>query len=164
VEAAPATRPDPLRTPAIVVLCLFAASLAWGLVLLFAFDPDVQQDSATELVARADDARAFLIADYAFIALYAIGSPLALWRFGSALEVGRPPLWIAAGALMLALCGVVDATENALLLSATGSVSEGAVDAAHALTVPKLVLFGGGLVLAIVANVKALQVLRGGRA
>jgi hypothetical protein len=56
----------------------------------------------------------------------------------------------------------VDATENALLLSATGSPSEGAVDAAHALEVPKVSLFLAGAALAVVVNLRAAKALRAG--
>jgi hypothetical protein len=165
MEASQATPPDVLRARAFMLLGLFAASFTLGMVLLFAFEPSVQQDDAAELVARADDARAFLVADYVFIALYGISTPIALWLFGSALEGGRrPPAWIIVAALLLLACAAVDATENTLLLSATGEVSEGAVDTAHALAAPKIALFGAGLVLTIVANVRALQVLRGGSA
>jgi hypothetical protein len=163
MEGSGGTAPDILRGRALIVLGLFAASLVMGMVLLVAFDPSVQQDSASEIVTRSDDARAFLIADYVFIALYALASPIALWRFGSVLEPGRPP-WIVAAALLLLAAGAVDATENALLLSATGSVSPDTVDTAHSLRVPKLALSGAGLVLTIVANVKALQVVTTGRA
>lgn len=118
---------------------MFAATLALGIFLLIAFDSGVQQLDADELVADRDDARAFLIADYFFIALYAVLSPLAIWRFGTALGAARPtsirlaPLFLAAG-------GLFDAIENTLLLSATGSVSEGAVDAAHAAAFPKMLV------------------------
>ena len=90
--------------------------------------------------------------------------PLALWRFGAALEGGRPPLWILIAVGLLVLCGLVDVGENSLLYSATDSVSPDSVDDAHALALPKLALFGGGLVLTIVAAVRALRVLRLGRA
>jgi hypothetical protein len=163
MEASAGTPPDILRGRALIVLGLFAATFVMGMVLLVAFEPDVQQDSASELVARSDDARAFLVADYVFIALYAIATPVALWRFGSALDAGRP-VWIVAAAALLFACGLVDATEDTLLLSATGEVSEDTVDTAHALAVPKIVLFGAGIVLTIVANLRALRVVRTGRA
>ena len=139
---------------------MFAATLALGIVLLVAFEPEVQTIDADELVARADDARAFLIADYVFVVSYAILSPLVIWRFGSALTGGSPPGWIMLTALLLIAAGLVDATENALLLSATDSESEGAVDAAHALEIPKVALFVAGTLLAIVANVRAVKALR----
>jgi hypothetical protein len=148
------------RSRARVVLALFAATLAVGIVLLVAFEPEVQTVSAEELVERRDDARAFLIADYVFVLLYAVLSPLAIWRFGSALASGSPPGWIKLTALLLVAAGAVDATENTLLLSATGSLSEDAVDAAHALEVPKITLFTAGAILAIVANVRAARTLR----
>jgi hypothetical protein len=161
MEAAAASADGAIRSRARAVLGLLAATLALGIVLLIAFEPDVQTIDAAELVERSDDARAFLIADYLFIALYALLSPIAIWRFGSALGAGTPPAWIRATALLLAAAGAVDATENTLLLSATGSVSEGAVDAAHGLEIPKVGLFLAGAALALVVNFRALQVLRG---
>jgi hypothetical protein len=144
------------------VLALFAATLALGVVLLLAFEPEIQTIDADELVARSDDARAFLIADYFFVALYAVVSPAVIWRFGSALASGSPPGWIKLTALLLVAAGLVDAAENTLLLSATDSVSESAVDAAHALAIPKFTLFTAGALLAIVANVRAAKTLRDG--
>jgi len=128
-------------------------------VLLIAFEPDIQDIDADELVARSDDARAFLAADYLFIVLYAILSPIAIWRFGTTLGDGSPPLWIRLAPLCLA-AGVFDAIENTLLLSATDSASSGAVDAAHAVAIPKGALFVAGAALAIAALVRAIQVLR----
>jgi hypothetical protein len=142
------------------VLLMFAATLTLGIVLIVAFEPEIQTIGADDLVARADDARAFLVADYAFVALYAILSPLVIWRFGSALTGGSPPAWIKLTALLLMGAGLVDATENTLLLSATDSESEGAVDAAHALEIPKVTLFVAGTLLAIIANVRAARTLR----
>jgi uncharacterized membrane protein len=137
----------------------FTATLALGVVLLIAFEPEVQTIDAEDLVARSDDARSFLIADYVFVAIYAILSPIAIWRFGTALAGGSPAGWIKLTALLLVAAGLVDATENALLLSATDSVSDGAVDAAHALEVPKVALFTAGALLTIVVNVRAAKVL-----
>jgi hypothetical protein len=148
------------RSRARAVLAAFAATLAVGLLLLVAFEPVVQTVSADELVERSDDARAFLIGDYVFVLLYAVLSPLAIWRFGSALASGSPPGWIKLTALLLVAAGLVDATENTLLFSATGSVSEGAVDAAHALEIPKVALFTAGAILAILANIRAARTLR----
>ncbi len=145
------------RSRAVLVLAMFAATMALGVVLLIAFDPDVQTIDAGGLVARSDDARAFFAGDYVFVLLYAVLSPLAIWRFGTALGDGAPPAWIKLTALLLVAAGVFDAIENALLLSATGSVSQGTVDAAHALAVPKTVLFIGGALLALAANFRALR-------
>ncbi len=150
-----------LRSRAVAVLVAFAATLALGIVLLVAFEPDVQTIGAEELLARSDDARRFLIADYVFIVLYAIVSPIAIWRFGGAIGGGTPPPWVKLAAAFLIAAGFVDATENALLLSATGSLSTGAVDAAHALKIPKVALFVAGAGLAIAADVRAIKVLRG---
>jgi hypothetical protein len=149
-----------VRLRAAAVLTMLAATLALGIVLLIFFEPEVQTVDADELVARKDDARAFLAADYLFIVFYAVLSPLAAWRFGSALTGGSPPGWIKAAALVLAAAGLVDLAENTLLLSATGSVSEDAVDAAHALEIPKVALFVAGTLLAVAVNVRAAKALR----
>jgi hypothetical protein len=143
-----------------LVLIMFAATLTIGLVLLVAFEPEVQTIDARDLVDRRSDARQFLVADYLFIAIYAILSPIAIWQFGSSINAGSPPLWIKLTAVLLVAAGLVDATENALLLSATDSVSEGAVDAAHALEIPKVTLFTAGALLAIAANIRAVRALR----
>ena len=145
-----------MRSRAVPVLVAFAATLAMGIVLLVAFEPDVQTISAAELVEEKDDARAFLIADYFFIVLYAVISPIVIWRYGG------PARWIAVTALLLVAAGLVDATENTLLLSATDSVSEDSVDAAHALEAPKVILFVAGALGAIAVNVRAAQALRRG--
>ena len=143
-----------MSSRAVPVLVAFAATLIWGIVLLVAFEPDIQTISASELVEERDDARAFLVADYFFILLYAVVSPIVIWRFG------RPSRWIALTALLLVAAGVVDATENTLLLSATDSVSEDTVDAAHSLEAPKVILFVAGALGALAANVRAASTLR----
>ena len=143
----------PVRTRALFVVAAFAASLVMGLVLIVAFDADVQTIDAGELVERKDDARAFLIADYLFIVLYAIVSPIAQRRFG-------PTGWLRWAPFLLAAAGVVDAAENTLLLTATDSISEDTVDAAHALALPKVVLFVAGALLAVGILVRAIRVLR----
>jgi hypothetical protein len=147
------------RMRARAVLIMFGLTLTMGIVLLVAFEPEVQTIDPRELVARQSDARQFLVADYLFIAFYAVLSPIAIWRFGATFTGGSPPVWIKLTALVLVAAGVVDATENALLLSATDSVSEGAVDAAHALEIPKTTLFIAGTLLAIVANIRAAGAL-----
>ena len=141
------------------MVAAFAATLALGLVLLFAFEPDVQTIEAEDLVRREDDARGFLIADYLFIALYAVLSPIAQRRFGSAL--GRPGLGrlLRWAPLLMPAAGAVDAVENTLLLSATDSVYERTVDAAHALAVPKVVLFVAAALLSVGVLVRALRTL-----
>ena len=158
--------PDPERELAArrarPVLALLAATLAVGIALLVLFDPDVQTVDAAQLVERRGDARAFLVADYVFVALYAILSPIALWRFGAAVGGGAAPAWIVAAALVLAAAGVVDAVENTLLAVATGGESQDTVDAAHALAVPKVALFSAGALLALAVNLRALRALRGG--
>ena len=150
---------EQLRGRAWAVIAAFGASVALGLVLLAFFEPDVQQANPGELVERQDDARSFFAADYVFILLYALLSPIAIRRFGEALPEG-PPRWLTAAVLLLPLAGLVDATENALLLSATGSPSEGAVDFAHALAIPKIALFVAGAACAVAAVVRAIRELR----
>jgi len=156
-----------LRRNARLVLAAFLATLAYGLLLTIAFEPDVQQADAAELVDRADDARAFLIADLFFPLLFGLLVPLALLRFGASLsrrEGGGsgPPRWIVAAAASLAVSGIFDWAENALLLSATGSESEGAVDAAHLVAIPKIAFFVVGAALSLLALARAIGVLRGG--
>ena len=151
-----------IRSRALAVLGAFALTLAYGLLLAAAFEADVQEAGAAELVSRSDDARSFLIADLFFPLIYGVLSPLAQWRFGRALTGGSPPRWIAAAALLLAGAAVCDWTENVLLLTATDRPSEGAVDAAHVVAWPKIVLFVAGAVLAIVVVVRAVRELRRG--
>jgi hypothetical protein len=150
---------ESLRSHARAVVVIFAATVALGIVLLLAFEPDVQTIDADELVDRSGDARAFLIADFVFIVLYAVLSPLAIRRFGEALGAGRSPAWIRVGALALLGAGLFDAIENTLLLIATDSASQGTVDAAHAVAVPKIALFAAGALLAILAVARAIRVL-----
>jgi hypothetical protein len=141
------------------VLGAFGASVLLGLALLVFFEPDVQQADAAELVARSDDARAFFVADYVFIVLYGIVSPLAIRRYGAEIE-GGPQWWVTAAVLLLPLAGVVDATENALLYSATDTISADTVDFAHALAIPKIVLFVAGAACAVAVVVRAIRALR----
>lgn len=147
------------RSRAVAVLAAFGASLIVALILLVFFEPDVQTVSAEELYARRDDARAFLAGDFVFILLYGVVSPIVLWRFWRA----TGSRWAAAAAVLLACAAVVDVTEGVLLMSATDAVSEGAVDAAHGLEIPRVGLFVAGLVAAIVANVGAARLLRARR-
>lgn len=122
-----------------------------------AFDPEVQTIGADILVERRDDARAFLIVDYLFIAVYAVLSPIAQLRFGHALGgLGR---WLRLAPILLVAAGIVDAVENALLLSATDSVSEGTVETAHALAVPKVVLFVCAVLLSVGVLARAIRAL-----
>ena len=145
-----------------VVVALLVATLAVGLLLLVAFEPDVQTMDADELASRSDDARAFFTGDYVFILVYAVLSPIAIWRFGSALAGGSPPGWIKLTSVLLVGAGVVDGTENALLLAASDSPSQDTVDVAHAVAVPKVILFVAGAALALAVNVRAVRVLRRG--
>ena len=140
---------------------IFLLSLAVGVTLLLAFEPEVQTVGPGELVERRAAARAFLLADFLFVALYAAVSSVAYWRFGAALSAGRPPPWVIAAAVLLAGAGCFDAAENVLLLSATDSASPDTVDVAHALALPKIALFVGGTLLAILLQVRAVRVLTG---
>jgi hypothetical protein len=155
-----------LRSRALFVAVCFGATLAYGLLLLFAFDTDIQQIDAAELADRTADARAFLIADLFFPVFYAVLSPIAQLRFGVALSSdrdagnNRPPGWIIATAALLAGAGLFDWAENVLLLIATGSGSQGTVDAAHAVAIPKTVLFVSGALLALFLLARAIKILR----
>jgi hypothetical protein len=155
-----------LRSRAWLVVACFAATVAFGLTLLFAFEPDVQGIDADELVERKGEARAFLIADLFFPVIYGLLSPIAQLRFGAALAAAKgesqSPRWIVASAVLLAGAAVFDLAENVLLLSATGSESQGRVDAAHAVAVPKVVLFVAGALLALLVLARAMSVLRRG--
>ena len=156
--------PERGRARAWAVVGCFAATVAFGLMLALAFEPDVQEVDAAELVARSDDARAFLVADLFFPLLYGVLSPIAQWRFGRSLTGASPPRWVAAAALLLAAAAACDLTENVLLLSSTDSESPGTVDAAHAIAVPKLAFFVAGALLAVAVLVRALVELRRGAA
>lgn len=159
MAAVPQNLGSETRARAKAVAGTFGAALVLGIALLVFFEPDVQQADAAELVARQDDARAFFVADYVFILLYALASPFAISRFGAAYEEPNP-WWLTAAVILLPLAGVVDATENALLLSASGSISPDTVDVAHALAVPKIALFVAGTACSIAVLVRAVRVLR----
>lgn len=159
MTVSPSATGDQLRSRANAVSTAIAATVGLGVVLVLFFDADVQQADPAELVARQDDARAFFVADFVFIALYALASPWTISRFGAALP-GPNPWWLTAAVILLPLAGLVDATENAVLLSASGSVSPGAVDFAHALAIPKIALFVAGAACAIAVLVRAFRVLR----
>jgi len=148
--------------PAQWVVLLFAAVVLLGVILLVAFEPEVQTIEATELFARTQDAKAFLITDFLFVVLYAVLLPIAIWNFGVASGAGRAPDWIRLAVLLLLLlgAGAVDAIENTLLLTAVGSGSADTVDAAHALEMPKVTLFAAGALLALAALVSATRALR----
>jgi hypothetical protein len=159
MAAVPGDSGGELRWRATAVCATFGAAVLLGLALLVFFEPDVQQAEAGELVARKDGARAFFAADYVFILIYALASPLAISRFGAAAG-GPNPWWLTGAVLLLPLAGLVDAAENALLLSGTGSVSPNAVDLAHALAIPKIALFVAGTACSIAVLVRAIRVLR----
>ena len=142
------------------VLASLGATVLLGLLILLLFDVQVQTIDAEELRERRDDARAFFAADFVFVAVYAVLTPAALWRFGRGLaRHGRTIALLAAGLLVAA--GVVDAIENALLLAASGSGSQGSVDTAHGLAAPKVLLFVAGAALALATTWRALGVVRG---
>jgi hypothetical protein len=157
-----------LHSRARLVVIAFVATVAFGLFLLLAFDRDIQSIDAAELVDRAGRARAYLIADLFFPVFYGLFTAVAQLRFGAALsraEGGdsRPPGWIMASAALLLGAGIFDWAENVLLLIATDSGSQGTVDAAHTVAVPKLSLFYAGAVLALFVLARAIRVLRDDR-
>lgn len=149
---------DEVRSRARAVVWTFVAALAMGVALLLFFDPEVQQHSARELL-RDDDANTFFAADFIFVLLYAVISPIAIWRYSQVAAAGNRG-WMRAAAIILPLAGLVDATENVLLWSAAGEFSPDAVDFAHSLVVPKLVFFLSGTVLSIYTLVYAIRALR----
>ena len=143
-----------MRRQARDFLIVSLATLAFGIVLLIAFDPGVELVDASELVERRDDARAFLITDFFFMALYGTLLPLTMWRFG------RPATWVKAAALLLVAASLVDVLENTLLLASAGSISEGRVDAAHIAGIVNIVLFTAGALPGLVLLVRAVRLLR----
>jgi hypothetical protein len=166
--AEPVTAPSELRARAWAVVGCFAATLAFGLLLLIFFEPDVQEVDAAELADRAGEARAYLIADLFFPLFYGVLSPIAQLRFGAATrraEGGddRPAGFVIAAAVLLAGGGLFDWAENTLLLTAVDSESQSTVDVAHAVAIPKLVLSVAGALLALVVLWRAVAVLRGRR-
>jgi hypothetical protein len=154
--------PDPpdmaadARSRAKFLVAATAAVIAYGLVLLIFFDPDVEMLDAAEL-AESDDAVAFLVADLFFPPLYGILLPLAMVRFSTA-------RWVFVAAALLFVAGDVDWAENIMLLIATDSTSEGLVDAAHVAGWINIVLFTAGALPGLVLVARALRlVFRGAR-
>jgi hypothetical protein len=141
---------------------LFALTVAVSSLFLLV-RMDVQTVSARELAARRSDAIAFFTVDYAFVVLYAMLGPLALWRFGTTLPSrgGRVPSWVAIGAVALAVGGLFDLVENSLLLASSSSVRTSLVDLAHVLAWPKYAFGGLGFVLAAVGLGHAIRRVRG---
>jgi hypothetical protein len=121
-----------------------AAAVAYGLVLLLFFEVSVQQDSAYALVAHADEARSFLVADLFFPPIYAFVVPLTALAFARRTYGGAAPIWAKAALGSLVIAGLCDWGENLLLLSALDTPSLNRVDAAHAIAIPKLIFFGLG--------------------
>jgi len=150
---------DEVRSRARAVVISFGAAVAMGIALLVLFEPDVQRDNATELLFRKDDARDFFIGDFAFVLLYAVLSPIAIWRFAQVAD----PRWrrgLTGAVVLLPMAGLVDATENVLLWSSVGEFSPDAVHTAHALAYPKFALFAAGAAFGVYALVKAIRALR----
>jgi hypothetical protein len=141
------------RSRAWALIAAALAVIAYGVLLLVAFDPGVEMLDAGELVADSDDARAFLIADLFFPVLYGAVLPLAMWRFGA-------ERWVRVAAVLLVAAGLVDWVENVMLLTATDEVSESAVDAAHVAGWVNVVLFTAGALPGLVLLVRALPALR----
>lgn len=137
------------RSRAKTLVAASAAVIAYGLVLLIAFEPDVEMLDAGELAA-SDDAVPFLVADLFFPLVYGALLPLAIWRFAQ-------ERWAKAAALLLALAGLVDWLENVLLLTSTGSASEGAVDAGHVAGWVNVVLFTAGALPGLVLLARAVR-------
>ena len=125
-------------------LAAVGAAFVYGIVLLLFFEVDVQQDTAAELVAHADDARSFLVADLFFPPIYALLVPLAALAFARRSYGGSEPFWLVAAAASLVIAGFCDWGENILLLAALDTESPNRVDAAHAIAIPKLAFFGLG--------------------
>lgn len=146
-----------VRKRARAVLSLLAATVAFAAFLLIGFEPDIQEAGARELVDREEDARAFLAADYVFILLYGVVSPIVIWRFAKA---SGGPAWMKIAALVLVVAGILDAVENTLLLSASDAVNEDAVDAAHGVAIPKWIFGLTAFALALGVNLRAIRTLR----
>jgi hypothetical protein len=140
------------RSRAKALLAANAAVLAFGLVLLLAFDPGVERLDAGEL-ARSDDAVPFLVADLFFPLLYGALLPLAMWRFSA-------ERWARIAALLFVAAGLIDLLENALLLTATDSPSESAVDAGHVVGWVNVAVFTAAALPGLVLLVHAIRALR----
>lgn len=138
----------------------FSAVLVSLIVLATVFEAGVQTVDARGLVAVSDDAKEFFTADYVFIGLYSVLFPILLWWFSSALEQSTVRTRTRLAALLFVAAGIADAAEDALLLSATDAVSEGAVDAAHVVAVPKIALFVAASIFAVIALWRAIDELR----
>jgi hypothetical protein len=151
-SASPAGATSESRSRAKALLAGAATVIAYGLVLLIAFEPDVEMLDAAELAA-SDDAVPFLVADLFFPVIYGILLPLTMWRFSA-------ERWVKVAALLFVVAGDVDWLENVLLLTATGSVSEGAVDAAHVAGWVNVVLFTAAALPGLVLLWRAIRVLR----
>jgi hypothetical protein len=142
------------RSRAKALLAATAAVIAYGLILLIAFEPDVETLGAAEL-ARSDDAVPFLVADLLFPFVYGALLPLAMWRFGT-------ERWVRIAALLFVAAGVVDLAENTLLLTSTSSPSESAVDAGHVAGWVNIVLFTPAALAGLVLLLRAVRVMRTG--
>src|ERR671914_1614516 len=150
-SASPADATSETRGRAKFLLAAAAAVIAYGLVLLVFFEPDVEMLDAGEL-AESGDAVPFLVADLFFPVLYSILLPLAMVRFSSA-------RWVLVAAALLFFAGDFDWVENALLLTATDSPSEGAVGAAHAVGWINVALFTAGALPGLLLVRRAIRAL-----
>jgi hypothetical protein len=97
--------------------------------------------------------------DYGFIALYALLSPIAIWRFGRELRESKPPVWVQITVTLLVLAGLLDLAQDSLLLSSTTSSNRQAVDAAHAVSLGLNVLFFAGVLMSVFVVVRAARTL-----
>ncbi|MCA1727049.1 MAG: hypothetical protein LC722_05185 [Actinobacteria bacterium] len=146
------------RGPALALLAVFGLAVVIGVLFFVLTDPAIQTVDAAELVRRRSDAVAFFTLDYLFVVVYAVAGPIALWRFAGTLD--RVPRWLVAGVAALALGGLFDAAENALLMSASSSGGQRGVDLAHRLAIPKYVLGAIGLIVAVRAVAMAARAVR----
>ncbi|HEX2231738.1 MAG TPA: hypothetical protein VHG69_00045 [Thermoleophilaceae bacterium] len=156
-SASPAGTTSDGRSRARFLLWATAAVIAYGLVLLIFFEPDVETLDAAEL-AESDDAVPFLVADLFFPVLYGIVLPLTMVLFSRA-------RWVMVAAALLLLAGVLDWAENVLLLTATDTPSESTVDAGRVASWVNLVLFAAGALPGLVLVARAIRtVFRGSEA
>jgi hypothetical protein len=151
-SASPVGATSEQRRDAKLLLAATAAVIAYGLFLLVVFNPDVEMLDAAEL-AESDDAVPFLVADLFFPVLYGILLPLAMVRFSAA-------RWVLVAAALLFLAGDLDWVENAMLLTATDSPAEDAVDAAHVVGWANVIVFTAGALPGLVLAWRALRALR----
>jgi hypothetical protein len=153
-STSPAAATSDERRRAKFLLAATAAVIAYGLVLLIFFDPDVEMLDAAEL-AESDEAVPFLVADLFFPVLYGILLPLAMVRFSSA-------RWVIVAAALLFVAGDIDWAENVLLLMATDSADQSLVDAGHVAGWVNIVVFTPAALAGLVLVWRAFRVVRAG--